>query len=173
VNQHSRAIEASVASELDGYGSDGWSSRIDALSSMHTSSTRTSGCQYRLQHPDKTRPRHGTDGPRISELYCCPFASRLQFLAIGKNGTQISTPGHGCSLRLLLNRHANAPRATSETLGIGQSPPSHREPRLDCIDVQALPNGLVARIIIADQANRLGSELSAYTHPLVTVRRSL
>lgn len=93
--------------------------------------------------------------------------------------TRTCCPHSSCpnsSSRLLLNSHTDAPRATSETLDVG--PPSHRNTRMGCVTSgrlagQALPSGLVARIVIADQANGSGSELSVYTHPFITVRRSL
>ena len=88
---------------------------------MHIVSTRTSGCQYRLQRPGRMRPRHGTDAPRIPELYRCPFSSRLQILAIG------------------------TPRTTPKTLYTGVTPPSHRGSRLACMASGRLPNGRVAR----------------------------
>jgi hypothetical protein len=51
--------------------------------------------------------------------------------------------------------------------------PSHRVSALGCMASGRLANGRVARIVIADQANCPGSELSIDTHPLVAVRRSL
>ena len=76
-------------STVSGFSNRFLPARFDILSSMHIVSVRTSGCQYRLQRPGRMRPRHGTDAPRIPELYRCPFSSRLQILAIG---TRRSTP---------------------------------------------------------------------------------
>ena len=68
--------------------------------------------------------------------------------------------------------------ALRPVLFTSSDPPSHRRIRLGCpgsgrFFVQALPSAIVARIVMADQANCLGCQASVYTHPFVTVRRSL
>ncbi len=76
-------------------------------------------------------------------------------------------------------RRPSDPRtALRPVLFTSSDPPSHRGIRLGCPGsgrcfVQALPSAIVARIVMADQANCLGCEPSVYTHPFVTVRRSL
>ncbi len=78
--------------------------------------------------------------------------------------------------RLFLNSHTNAPGPAPKTPDV--KPPSHRDIRVCCMSsgrlaVQALPGGLVARIIIANEANGPGCQLPVYAHPFVAVRRSL
>ena len=118
---------------------------------------------------------------RLSDLRTVLLSARFTFqiLAVSTFSSRISTlePAVPNSLsQLLLNGHTDAPRATSETLEVG--PPSHRNPRLSRMNsgrlaVQAVSRSLVARIVIADQANSSGFELSLYSHSFVTVRRSL
>lgn len=79
--------------------------------------------------------------------------------------------------RLLVDSHTRAPGATSQVLAVGYGSPSHCNAWLGSMNfrriaLQALASGLVARIVVADEANSPGGKLSVHTHPFVAVRRS-
>lgn len=108
----------------------------------------------------------GTEPAGLGSPTCCIIRSLhvIRSPPSQNQARQISIHHHGAACDVV----EIAPR---------QGGPSHRRIRLarvgsGRISFQALPGALVARIIIADEANCLGCKLSVYSHPFITVRRS-